>query len=74
MGAGVRLITGVVSFVSDDDEHEEMTGINPSNAVAIRKDGFLIPPRVSDIRLFDLLDGQFQFGRHGRVFAISRHF
>jgi hypothetical protein len=26
-----------------------MTGMNPSNAVAIRKDGFLIPPRVSDI-------------------------
>jgi hypothetical protein len=47
MGAGVRLITGVVAFVSDDEEHDEMIGINPSNAAAIRKDGFLIPPRVS---------------------------
>jgi hypothetical protein len=48
-GAGVRLITGVVSFVSDDDEHDEMIGKIPNNAAAIRKDGFLIPPRVSDI-------------------------
>ena len=45
----MRLITGVVSFVSDDDEHDEMIGKIPNNAAAIRKDGFLIPPRVSDI-------------------------
>lgn len=45
----MRLITGVVSFVSDDDEHDEMIGKIPNNAAAIRKDRFLIPPRVSDI-------------------------
>jgi hypothetical protein len=52
----VRLITGVVSFVSDEDEHDEMSGKNPSNAAAIRKDGFLIPPRVSEVRPFALFD------------------
>jgi len=70
----VRLITGVVSFVSDDDEHDEMTGMNPSKAAAIRKDGFLIPPRVSGVRPLLLLDRDTNSGRHCRIFLCFGHF